>query len=55
MPGRTSNHIYKFKLDFDDGHWEREGKLPPGTKEYEFTIDADASAIIERDVESIYD
>ena len=53
VPGATSSHIYKFKLDFDDGRWEYEGELYFGTKEYEFTIDANTGAIIEWDVESI--
>lgn len=55
VPGATAANIYKFKLDFDDGRWEYEGEIRYGTMEYDFTIDANTSAIIEWDMESIYD
>ncbi len=55
VPGAAAANIYKFKLDFDDGRWEYEGEIRYGTMEYEFTIDANTGAIIEWDMESIYD
>lgn len=55
VPGATAANIYKFKLDFDDGRWEYEGEICYGTMEYDFTIDANTGAIIEWDMESIYD
>lgn len=55
VPGATAANIYKFKLDFDDGCWEYEGEIRYGTMEYDFTIDANTGAIIEWDMESIYD
>ena len=55
VPGATAANLYKFKLDFDDGRWEYEGEIRYGTMEYEFTIDATTGAIIEWDMESIYD
>ena len=55
VPGATAANIYKFKLDFDDGRWEYEGEIRHGTMEYDFTIDANTGAIIEWDMESIYD
>lgn len=54
VPGATAANIYKFKLDFDDGRWEYEGEIRYGTMEYDFTIDATTGAIIEWDMESIY-
>ncbi len=55
VPGATAANLYKFKLDFDDGRWEYEGEIRYGTMEYDFTIDANTGAIIEWDMESIYD
>ena len=55
IPGATTANIYKFKLDFDDGRWEYEGELRYGTMEYDFTIDANTGAVLEWDMESIYD
>ena len=55
VPGATAANIYKFKLDFDDRRWEYEGEIRYGTMEYDFTIDANTGAIIEWDMESIYD
>lgn len=55
VPGATAANIYKFKLDFDDGHWEYEGEIRYGTMEYDFTIDANTGALLEWDMESIYD
>ena len=55
VPGATAANLYKFKLDFDDGRWEYEGEIRYGKMEYDFTIDANTGAIIEWDMESIYD
>lgn len=55
VSGATAANLYKFKLDFDDGRWEYEGEIRYGTMEYDFTIDATTGAIIEWDMESIYD
>ncbi len=55
VPGATLANLYEFKRDFDDGRWEYEGKIVYKTMEYEFTIDASTGAILEWDVESIYD
>lgn len=55
VPGATAANIYKFKLDFDDGRWEYEGKIIYGGMEYEFTINAATGAVTEWDVESVYD
>ncbi len=55
VPGATLSDIFKFKKDFDDGRWEYEGKIIYNQMEYEFTIDASTGAIVEWDVESIYD
>ena len=55
VPGATAANIYEWKLDFDDGRWEYEGEIRYGTMEYDFTIDANTGAIIEWDMESIYD
>lgn len=55
VPGATAANIYKFKLDFDDGRWEYEGEIRYGTMEYDFTIDANTGALLEWDMESIYD
>lgn len=55
VPGATSANLYKFKLDFDDGRWEYEGEIYYNQMEYEFTIDASTGAIVEWEVDSIYD
>lgn len=55
VPGASTANIYEFKLDFDDGRWEYEGKIIYNSMEYEFTINASTGTIIDWDVESIYD
>ena len=55
VSGATEADIYEWKLDYDDGRPEYEGKIIYGGTEYEFTIDANTGAIIEWDMESIYD
>ena len=55
VSGATEKDIYEWKLDYDDSRPEYEGKIIYGGTEYEFTIDANTGAIIEWDMESIYD
>lgn len=55
VSGATEKDIYEWKLDYDDGRPEYEGKIIYGGTEYEFTIDANTGAILEWDAESIYD
>lgn len=55
IPGATTANLYEFKRDFDDGRWQYEGKIIYREMAYEFTIDASSGAILEWDVESIYD
>lgn len=55
VSGATEKDIYEWKLDYDDGRPEYEGKIIYGGTEYEFTIDAASGNIIEWDMESIYD
>ena len=54
VSGATTANIYEWKLDYDDGRWEYEGKIIYNSMEYEFTIDATTGAVTEWDVESIY-
>ena len=54
-PGASTSDICEWKLDHDDGRWEYEGKIIYNQMEFEFTIDAATGAVIEWDVESIYD
>ena len=55
VPGASTSDICEWKLDHDDGRWEYEGKIIYNQMELEFTIDAATGAVIEWDVESIYD
>ena len=55
VSGATEKDIYEWKLDYDDGRPEYEGKIIYGGTEYEFTIDANTGTVIEWDMESIYD
>ena len=40
VSGATEKDIYEWKLDYDDGRPEYEGKIIYGGMEYEFTINA---------------
>ena len=51
----TTGTYREFKLERDDGRTVYEGELRSGQTEYDFTIDANTGAIIEWDMESIYD
>lgn len=55
VPGATAANIYEWKLDFDDGRWEYDGKIVYNLMEYDFTVDASSGAVTEWDVESIFD
>ena len=55
VPGATAANIYEWKLDFDDGRWEYDGKIVYNKMEYDFTVDASSGAVTEWDVESIFD
>ena len=52
---RRVEDIYEWKLDYDDGRTEYEGKIIYGGMEYEFTINAATGAVTEWDAESVYD
>lgn len=54
VSGATDKDIYEWKLDYDDGRPEYEGKIIYGGTEYEFTIDATSGTVTEWDAESIY-
>ena len=55
VSGATEKDIYEWKLDYDDGRQEYEGKIIYGGMEYEFTINAATGAVTEWDAESVYD
>ena len=55
VPGATAANIYEWKLDFDDGRWEYDGKIDYNLMEYDFTVDASSGAVTEWGVESIFD
>lgn len=53
VSGATGKDIYEWKLDYDDGRPEYEGKIIYGGTEYEFTIDATSGTVTEWDAESL--
>ena len=53
VSGVTEKDIYEWKLDYDDGRAEYEGKIIYGDMEYEFTINAATGAVTEWDAESV--
>lgn len=53
VSGATDKDIYEWKLDYDDGRPEYEGKIIYGGTEYEFTIDAATGSVMEWDAEKI--
>ena len=55
VPGASTANIYEFKLDYDDGRWEYEGKIIYNYMEYEFTIDANTGRITDWEVDSVFD
>lgn len=52
VSGATEKDIYEWKLDYDDGRTEYEGKIIYGGTEYEFTIDANTGAVLEWEAET---
>lgn len=55
VPGASAANIYEFKLDYDDGRWEYEGKIIYNYMEYEFSIDANTGRITGWEVDSVFD
>lgn len=53
VSGATDKDIYEWKLDYDDGHPEYEGKIIYAGTEYEFTIDASTGSVLEWDAEKV--
>lgn len=53
VSGATDRDLYEWKLDYDDGRPEYEGKIIYGGTEYEFTIDAATGSVIEWDAEKV--
>lgn len=53
VSGAVEKDIYEWKLDYDDGRPEYEGKIIYGGTEYEFTIDAASGNITEWDAEAL--
>lgn len=53
VSGAAASDIYEWKLDYDDGRPEYEGKIIYGGTEYEFTIDAASGNITEWDAETL--
>lgn len=51
IPGATTNDIYEFKMDYDDGRLEYEGTIVYEGIEYEFKIDGYSGAIREWETE----
>ena len=53
VSGATDKDLYEWKLDYDDGRPEYEGKIIYGGTEYEFTIDAATGSVTEWDAEKV--
>ena len=53
VSGATDKDIYEWKLDYDDGRPEYEGKIIYGGTEYEFTIDAASGIVTEWEAETL--
>ena len=53
VSGATDKDIYEWKLDYDDGRQEYEGKIIYAGMEYEFTIDASTGSVLEWDAEKV--
>ena len=53
VSGATDKDLYDWKLDYDDGRPEYEGKIIYGGTEYEFTIDAATGSVMEWDAEKV--
>ena len=53
VSGATEKNIYEWKLDYDDGRPEYEGKIIYGGTEYEFTIDTVSGNVTEWEAETL--
>ena len=53
VSGATDKDLYEWKLDYDDGRPEYEGKIIYGGTEYEFTIDAATGSVMEWDAAKV--
>ena len=53
VTGATEKDIYEWKLDYDDGRPEYEGKIIYNGMEYDFTIDATNGSVTEWAAETI--
>ena len=53
VSGATDKDLYEWKLDYDDGRPEYEGKIIYDGTEYEFTIDAATGSVMEWDAEKV--
>lgn len=53
VSGAAASDIYEWKLDYDDGLPEYEGKIIYGGTEYEFTIDAASGNVTEWEAETL--
>ena len=53
VSGATDKDLYEWKLDYDGGRPEYEGKIIYGGTEYEFTIDASTGSVMEWDAEKV--
>ena len=53
VSGAAEKDIYEWKLDYDDGRPEYEGKIIYGGTEYEFTIDAASGNVTEWEAETL--
>ena len=53
VSGATDKNLYEWKLVYDDGRPEYEGKIIYGGTEYEFTIDAATGSVMEWDAEKV--
>lgn len=53
VSGATDKDIYEWRLDYDDGRPEYEGKIIYGGTEYEFTIDAASGNVTEWEAETL--
>ena len=53
VSGATEKDIYEWKLDYDDGRPEYEGKIIYGGTEYEFAIDAASGNVTEWEAETL--